>query len=42
MPRWNFFKHLIDADGNLVDWFGSTTRPNSRKLIAAIEQQLNS
>ena len=42
MPRWNFFKHLIDADGNLVDWFGSTTRPNSRKLIAAIEKQLNS
>ncbi len=41
-PRWNFFKHLIDADGNLVNWFGSTTRPNAPKLIAAIEKQLNS
>ena len=41
-PRWNFFKHLIDVDGNLVDWFGSTTRPDSPKLIAAIEKQLDS
>ena len=40
-PRWNFFKHLIDADGNLVDWFGSTTRPDAPKLIAAIEKQLD-
>ena len=41
-PRWNFFKHLIDANGNLVDWFGSTTRPDAPKLIAAIEKQLDS
>ena len=40
-PRWNFFKHLIDANGNLVDWFGSTTRPDSPKLVAAIEKQLS-
>ena len=39
-PRWNFFKHLIDANGNLIDWFGSTTRPDAPKLIAAIEKQL--
>ena len=42
IPRWNFFKHLIDVDGNLVDWFGSTTRPDAPKLIAAIEKQLDS
>ena len=41
IPRWNFFKHLIDVDGNLVDWFGSTTRPDAPKLIAAIEKQLD-
>ena len=41
-PRWNFFKHLIDVDGNLVDWFSSTTRPDAPKLIAAIEKQLDS
>ena len=40
VPRWNFYKHLIDADGNLVDWFASTTKPNAPKIIAAIEAQL--
>jgi len=40
VPRWNFHKHLIDGDGNLVDWFASTTKPDSAKLIAAIEKQL--
>ena len=39
-PRWNFHKHLIDAEGRLVDWFTSTTAPDSRKVIAAIEHQL--
>ncbi len=42
IPRWNFYKHLIDGDGNLVDWFASTTRPDAPKLIAAIEKQLDS
>lgn len=41
VPRWNFYKHLIDADGNLVDWFAMTTRPDARKLIDAIENQLD-
>jgi len=36
-PRWNFHKHLIDRDGNLVEWFASTTPPNSPKVIRAIE-----
>lgn len=40
-PRWNFYKHLIDAEGNFVDWFAMSTRPDSRKLIAAIENQLD-
>ena len=39
-PRWNFYKHLIDADGNLVDWFASTTAPDSPKVINAIEKLL--
>ena len=37
VPRWNFHKHLIDADGRIVDWFASTTAPDSRKVKAAIE-----
>lgn len=40
LPRWNFHKHLIDGDGNLVDWFASTTPPNSPKVIWAIEDLL--
>ena len=39
-PRWNFYKHVIDADGNLVEWFASTTSPDSSKVINAIEKQL--
>ena len=40
MPRWNFHKHLVDADGHLVDWFVSTTGPSSLKLQQAIEKVL--
>jgi glutathione peroxidase len=40
VPRWNFHKHLVDADGNLVDWFVSTTSPSSSKLQRAIEKIL--
>ena len=36
-PRWNFYKHLIDAEGRIVDWFASTTAPDSRRVKAAIE-----
>ena len=40
LPRWNFYKHVIDADGNLVEWFASTTSPDSSKVINAIETEL--
>ena len=40
VPRWNFHKHLVDADGRLVNWFVSTTRPSSSKLRRAIEKIL--
>ncbi len=39
-PKWNFHKYLINADGKLVDWFSSMTKPHSSKLISAIEQAL--
>ncbi|MEL7213186.1 MAG: glutathione peroxidase [Pseudomonadota bacterium] len=41
-PRWNFNKVLIGADGQFVEAFGSNVRPNSRKLVRAIEGQLTS
>jgi glutathione peroxidase len=40
LPRWNFHKHVIDADGKLVDWFASTTSPKSNRLRTAIERAL--
>jgi glutathione peroxidase len=40
VPRWNFYKHLIDADGRIVEWFASTTAPDSRKVTRAIERVL--
>ena len=40
VPRWNFHKHLIGADGALIDWFVSTTGPDSGKLKKAIEAAL--
>ena len=40
VPRWNFHKHVIDANGNLVDWFASTTAPDSSKVIDTIEKLL--
>lgn len=39
-PKWNFHKYLIAPDGRLVDWFSTVTRPDSDKVIAAIEQVL--
>ena len=40
VPRWNFHKHVIDANGKLVDWFASTTSPKSNRLRNAIETAL--
>jgi glutathione peroxidase len=40
VPRWNFTKFLIGPDGTLVETFGSTTKPDSKKLIAAVEAVL--
>ena len=39
-PKWNFNKVLISKNGELVNTYGSLTKPNSRKLIRDIEQQL--
>ena len=39
-PRWNFHKYLVDADGQLVDWFSSPTSPLSKRVISAIEKHL--
>jgi glutathione peroxidase len=38
--RWNFTKFLVDPEGNVVARFGSSVKPTSKKLTAAIEAAL--
>lgn len=40
VPRWNFHKYLVGADGELVAAFGSSVGPTSVTLVAAIEAEL--
>lgn len=37
---WNFNKFLVDADGHIVNRFGTRVKPTSTKLTDAIEQAL--
>lgn len=39
-PKWNFYKYLIDREGNFVDHFTSITKPESGKVAKAIEKLL--
>lgn len=41
-PRWNFTKYLVDADGNVVAKWGSSTKPEDPELREAIETALGS
>ena len=41
-PRWNFYKYVVDRQGNLVDSFVSLTTPEDKDLIAAVEKALAS
>jgi len=40
LPRWNFYKYLITGDGRLAAWFATPVRPNSARVIKAIETAL--
>jgi len=39
-PSWNFYKFLIDGDGQAVASFSSLTKPQSKKLTKAIDASL--
>jgi glutathione peroxidase len=39
-PRWNFYKYLIDKEGNVVDSFSSITSPTNKKITSKIEALL--
>ena len=37
---WNFNKFLISRNGDIVNRFGSRTKPDDKELVAAIESEL--
>ena len=39
-PKWNFYKYLIGRDGQFIDWFASTTTPESEKIHEAVQAAL--
>lgn len=39
-PKWNFHKYLVDRHGKLIDYFHSTTSPDSKNIREAIEKAL--
>jgi len=39
-PKWNFYKYLIDTQGNVVASFASPTTPEDRELNQKIEALL--
>ena len=39
-PKWNFHKYLIGRTGQLIDYFHSTTSPDSARLRESIERAL--
>jgi len=40
-PKWNFHKYLINRHGELIDYFYSTTSPDSTRLIKAVKKALD-
>ena len=40
VPKWNFYKILINTEGKIEDTFSSLTKPMSQKIIQKIEKTL--
>ena len=39
-PKWNFHKYLIGRDGQIIDWFGSSTSLDGEKIRHAVRDAL--
>jgi glutathione peroxidase len=39
-PKWNFYKYLIDRNGNVTGSYSSLTEPDDKSLVADIEKAL--
>jgi len=40
MPKWNFFKYVIDRNGKPAGTFASAVEPDNRDLLALVEKLL--
>ncbi len=40
-PRWNFHKYLVNAEGEVVDFFYSFTKPDSARVKKKIQKLLD-
>ena len=41
VPKWNFYKILINKEGKIEDTYASLTSPTSKKITKKIESLLN-
>ena len=41
VPKWNFYKILINKEGKIEDTYASITNPTSNKITKKIESLLN-
>ncbi len=39
-PKWNFYKYLIDREGNVVNSYNSMVKPDSKTITSEIEKLL--
>ena len=39
-PKWNFYKYLIGRDGKVIDSWISTTSPDDKAVVLAVEKAL--
>lgn len=36
VPRWNFYKVLLNSEGQVVDTYSSITKPDSKRMISDV------
>ena len=41
-PKWNFYKYVVDRQGNVIAKFSSLTKPDSPDLLEAIDRAIAS
>lgn len=41
-PKWNFYKYVVDRQGNVIASFSSLTKPDNPEFLEAVEKALAS